>query len=144
MKIDKVEVIVPIIAILCGLMLTGLVVDIWQMVFVPIPIMTMALIFLGSLSREGRWGPTIPVLTIYGVILLAIFVWISVSMGSTELFGGLEKPMGIIYYVLWPFTTVLTGFIYAWVYSRWLSHDMEDAPSTAPQSQRAAREQGRA
>lgn len=131
MKIDKVEIIVPIIAIMCGLMLAGLVTNIWPLVFAPIPIMAMALIFLGSLNSEGNWGPTLPVLSVYGVILVAIFVWIGVSMNSSALFGGMQMAMGVIYYVLWPFITVTAGFLYAWVYSRWLSRDVAlETPAT--------------
>lgn len=125
MNLDKVDAIVIASAALLLAMLLGMVVDIWYLVFFAIPLLVTVFIGLGSLNREGNWGPTVPWLIGFGVLATALFVWAGIGMfDQTPEFGGFTSAMGVILYVMWPFFTVASGLLYAYVYKEWLRRDV--------------------
>lgn len=129
MNRDKVDALMPIVAVLLAAMLVGMVLDVWQLAWFPIPLLATVFIAFGCMNREDRWGPTKPWLLGFGVVALALFVWAGAGMMSqSPTFGGLSLAMGVTLYVIWP-ATIAATFLYAYLYSRWLSRDVREDTS---------------
>lgn len=124
MKVDKIDAIVLSCGLLFGLLFIGMLTDVWQLAFYPIPLLAMVLIALGSLNKANKWGGALLPLVVYGLILVALFAWMGVTMFDDSRLGGMQTPLGILYYVIWPFITIFSGLLYALVYSTWLKRDI--------------------
>jgi hypothetical protein len=124
MKHDRTDALVLTIGGLFALLTIGMTFDIWQLAWLPIPILSVVMIALGCLDRYGRWGASLPPVLIFGVVLTSLFVWAGLVLFDSGRFGGLQSGIGVVYYVIWPFVTVFSGLLYAVVYARWLRHDV--------------------
>lgn len=129
MNARKVDGLMPVIAVLLATMLVGMVFDVWQLAWFAMPILATVLLALGCLDRQERWGPTKPWIIGFGVLSSALFAWAATGMASQEpSFGGLSHAMGITLYIIWP-GTVASGFLYAYLYRRWLVTDIRKGTS---------------
>ncbi len=129
MNASKVDRLMPVIAVLLTMMLVGMVFDVWQLAWFAIPILSTVLLALGCLDRRERWGPTKPWIIGFGVLSIALFAWAATGMSSQEpSFGGLSPALGVILYIIWP-GTIASGFLYAYLYRRWLVIDIRKETS---------------
>lgn len=129
MNPDKVDTMIPIIAVLLAAMLVGITFNVWQLAWFALPVLATVLVALGCLNREDEWGPTKPWIIGSGVVFLALFVWAGTAMTSQEpTFGGLSAAMGVALYVIWP-VTLIAAFLYAHLYRKWLSADVREETS---------------
>lgn len=125
MNLDKVDATVIVSAVLLLAMLLGMVVGIWYLAYFATPLLVPVFMGLGPLDREGNWGPTVPWLIGFGAISTALFVWAGIGMfDRTPDFGGFTSGMGVFLYVIWPFCTIASGLLYAYVYKKWLRRDI--------------------
>ena len=132
MKHNRTDTIVLIVGALFGLMTLGLVFDIWQLALLSIPVTSTVLIALGCLNRKDEWGPSLRPVLVFGAILTALFFWAGVTMFDDGRLGGLQTPVGVVYYVIWPFITVFSGLLYAFVYGIWLRRDVVNVAGDQP------------
>lgn len=127
MKHTRTDLIVLSVGLLFALLTAGMLFDVWQLAFLPIPVLSVALIALGCLNRDEEWGPSLGPVLVFGAILTGSFFWAGVTMFDGGRLGGLQTPVGIVYYLIWPFITVFSGLLYALVYGMWLRRDVESA-----------------
>lgn len=130
MKMDKIDAFVLSCGVLLALLLAGMLTGVWQLVLYPIPVLAAALLLVGSLNSQDKLGPALLPVVVFSVPLLALFVWIGQTVSSEGRLGGLQYSLGVVYYVLWPFTTLCTGLLYAFVYQRWLKRDLKLGENT--------------
>lgn len=128
MKIDRVDGMIIAIAILLSAMLIGMLFNVWYLAFFSIPILATALMGLGTLNRDNRWGPTLPWVVGFGVISIGLFVWAGVGVASDQTpgFGGLTVAAGVMVYIAWPVLTLVSGLLYALLYNQWLRRDVKE------------------
>lgn len=124
MKFDKVDALMAAVGGLFLILLFGMATDQWLLTLAPIPVLAAVLMIIGSLNRAHRVGAALLPVGLFSLVLLAGFGWAALSVGSSSTLGGLDASLGVIYYFIWPFTTVFTGLLYALVYERWLKKDL--------------------
>lgn len=135
MRIDRVDGMILVIAILLAAMLIGMLFDVWYLAFFSIPILATALMGLGTLNRENKWGPTLPWVAGFGVISIGLFVWAGVGVISAQTpgFGGLTVAAGVLVYIAWPVLTLASGLLYALLYNQWLRRDVKEETNLSSQ-----------
>jgi hypothetical protein len=126
-KLDKIDALVLTIAGFFGLLLIGMLFDVWQLAFYPIPPLAVVLLALGSLNKRDEWGPTMLPVALFGGVLTALWIWMGLTMFDEGRLGGMQTALGVLYYFIWPFITVFSGVLYALVYSSWLKRDVDTA-----------------
>lgn len=128
MRIDRVDGMIIVIAVLLSAMLVGMLFNVWYLAFFSIPILATALMGLGTLNRENEWGPTLPWVAGFGVISVGLFVWAGIGVISSQSpgFGGLTVAAGVLVYIAWPVLTLASGLLYALLYNQWLRPDVQE------------------
>jgi hypothetical protein len=124
MKFDKIDALMGAVGVLFLALLIGMATDQWLLTLAPIPVLAAVLMIVGSLDRSNKVGNALLPVTAFSLVLLAGFMWAALSVGSSGTLGGMEMPLGVVYYFIWPFTTLFTGLLYALVYERWLKKDL--------------------
>lgn len=108
------------------LMLLGMVFDVWWLIFYPIPVLIMIFMLLGSTNRAGSFRGVMPGILAYCAVLLLLFVPMGFLQNADLRLFGLQISMGLMLYVVWPFTVLTSGALYAWVYTTWLARDHQE------------------
>lgn len=126
MKLDRVDRLVLVCFVIMVASIVGMVFDFWRLVYYAIPAMTALFMLLGGLNKREGWsravvGPA----AVFGGLMLVLFVIADALLGSDAFFGGLPAATGVFLYVIWPVTTVAGGLLFAWVYHKWLRHDLD-------------------
>ncbi|MDV8001463.1 hypothetical protein [Rhodococcus sp. IEGM 1408] len=99
--------------------LIGMLADIWQMVFLAVPLFAVVMMMLGSLRANGSWDrvSTLAIGAYCGGLGVLVLWSILTASGDSELWG-LPMSMGVIFYLIWPYTAVGAGLLYAFVFDR--------------------------
>ncbi|GAA1698869.1 hypothetical protein [Dietzia cercidiphylli] len=99
--------------------LLGMFTDTWQMVFIAVPLFAVIMMLLGSLHSDGSWErvSTIAIVA-YCSGLGVLVLWSILTASGDAVLWGLPMSMGVIFYLLWPYTAVGAGLLYALVFDR--------------------------
>lgn len=99
--------------------LLGMFTDTWQMVFIAVPLFAVIMMLLGSLHSDGSWErvSTIAIVA-YCAGLGVLVLWSILTASGDAVLWGLPMSMGVIFYLLWPYTAVGAGLLYALVFDR--------------------------
>lgn len=110
--------------------LVGMLTDTWQIVFLSIPAFGLVMMLQGSLRRDGTWD-RVSTMAIGGyiAILAVLVIWSVLSASGDATLWGLPMSMGVIVYLIWPYTAAVAGFLYAFVFDRTLKDDLVVAPA---------------
>lgn len=119
---------ITVIAISMALMLVGMLFDIPGLIFYPVPVLFLIFLLMGGVNLEGQLKKVLPGLVTYAVIFGGLFIAMVVLQDDTSLVLGLPISTAILVYLIWPFTTLTSGALYAWVYQTWLSKSNLDGP----------------
>ena len=117
----RMNIAIGVIAACMLLMGIGMVFDVPGLIFYPVPIVFALFLLLGGINLEGKLEKVVPGLVAYSVIFGALFIWMVVARESTTIVWGLPISSAILVYIIWPFTVLTSGALYAWVYQTWLS-----------------------
>lgn len=123
--LDRSDVMILSLGAVCAAATVGMVLDAWPVVFFAIPVVALLLCLLGSMRRDHTWGGAALVAVVaFGVGLLALFTWAALSMRSDTVIWGLQQGMAVFVYAIWPYTTLFSGLLYAFVYSTSLQEEI--------------------
>jgi sodium/proline symporter len=125
---------VTAVTVLAAVMLIGMVADLPDLIIYPVPILVGTLMLLGCASPTGLHRGVLAPIAGYTVVLLVVMTLMAATRHSTALLGGLPVATGILVYILWPFTVLTAGALYAWVYRVALSKDTENSPAATEQA----------
>ncbi|HJC60505.1 MAG TPA: hypothetical protein H9755_09290, partial [Candidatus Dietzia intestinigallinarum] len=91
----------------------------WQLVFLTIPLFAVVMMLKGSLRSDGTWErqSTIGIIG-YCAVLAGLVAWSILSDGSDTTLWGIPMSMGVLVYFIWPYTAVVAGLLYAFVFDR--------------------------
>ena len=99
--------------------LLGMLIDVWQMVFIAVPLFAVAMMLLGSLRANGTWDrPSSIAIGAYCAVLAVLVLWSIFTASGDAMFWGLPTSMGVIVYLIWPYTAIGAGLLYAFVFDR--------------------------
>lgn len=121
------------IAVCMLLMLTGMLFDIPGLIFYPAPVLFMIFLLMGGLNLEGEIKKVLPGLVAYALIFGGMFVVMGLLRDDPSIVFGLPISSAILIYLIWPFTVLTSGALYAWVYQTWLSKSDLDRPEDPDQ-----------
>ena len=111
--------LIHVFAGIAAFALIGMLADIWQMVFLAVPLFALAMMLMGSLRANGTWDRASSIgIVAYCAVLAALVVWSIVTASGDATFWGLPMSMGVIVYLIWPYTAVGAGLLYAFVFDR--------------------------
>lgn len=122
---------IAVIAICMLSMLVGMLFDVPGLIFYPVPALFLIFLLMGGVNLEGRLGKVLPGLIAYAVIFGGLFIAMGILQNDTTLVFGLPVSTAILVYLIWPFTTLTSGALYAWVYQTWLSKSHLDDTNDA-------------
>lgn len=99
--------------------LIGMLADIWQMVFLAVPLFALAMMLMGSLRANGTWDRASSLaIGGYCAVLAVLVVWSILTASGDATLWGLPMSMGVIVYFVWPYTAIGAGLLYAFVFDR--------------------------
>lgn len=99
--------------------LIGMIFDVWQMVFLAVPLFAVTTMLLGSLRANGTWDkPSSIAIVAYCAGLAVLVLWSVLSEAGDSTLWGLSMAMGVIVYFVWPYTAIGAGLLYAFVFDR--------------------------
>ncbi|EFV90341.1 hypothetical protein ACIQCV_11700 [Dietzia maris] len=111
--------LIHVFAGIAAFALIGMLADIWQMVFLAVPLFAVAMMLMGSLRANGTWDRASSIgIVAYCAVLAALVVWSILTASGDATFWGLPMSMGVIVYLIWPYTAVGAGLLYAFVFDR--------------------------
>ncbi|OAH43513.1 hypothetical protein AYJ66_04455 [Dietzia cinnamea] len=111
--------LIHVFAGIAAFALIGMLADIWQMVFLAVPLFALAMMLMGSLRANGTWDRASSIgIVAYCAVLAVLVVWSIVTASGDATFWGLPMSMGVIVYLIWPYTAVGAGLLYAFVFDR--------------------------
>ena len=99
--------------------LIGMLADVWQMVFLAVPLFAVTMMLMGSLRANGTWDRASSMAIVgYCGGLAVLVVWSILTASGDATLWSLPMSMGVIFYFLWPYTAVGAGLLYAFVFDR--------------------------
>lgn len=99
--------------------LIGMFTDTWQMVFLAIPLFAVVMMLLGSLRANGSWERVSTIaIGVYCAGLGVLVLWSILTASGDAVLWSMPMSMGVIFYLLWPYTAVGAGLLYAFVFDR--------------------------
>lgn len=111
--------LIHVFAGIAAFALIGMLADIWQMVFLAVPLFALAMMLMGSLRANGTWDRASSIgIVAYCAVLAALVVWSILTASGDATFWGLPMSMGVIVYFVWPYTAIGAGLLYAFVFDR--------------------------
>lgn len=112
--------------------MVGMVTDTWQIVFLSVPLFAVVMMLQGSLRKDGTWDRVSTTAIVgYCAVLAVLVVWSVVTAGSDARLWGLPVSMGVIVYLIWPYTAAVSGLLYAFVFTRTLEGEVLREPETS-------------
>ena len=116
----QIDRIVLGLSVVLSVSLVGIYLEVASLVFFPMPFVLCLLLLLPCVRNDGRHTGASVVVALFAAVMLALYtvIWIAETSGS-EIAG---KPAGgaLFVYVLWPYTVVVGGLVYAYCYRHWL------------------------
>lgn len=131
----RMDLTIGAIAACMLLMLIGMLFDVPGLIFYPVPVLFTIFLLLGGINLEGQLRKVVPGLVAYAVIFGSLFVLMVALRDDPTLILGLPISSAILVYIIWPFTTLTSGALYAWVYQTWLSKSKLDRTDTTNEPQ---------
>lgn len=115
----RADLLIHAFAAVSAFALIGMFIDVWQMVFLAVPLFAVVLMLKGSLRADGTWErrSTTAILA-YCAVLAVLVAWSILSNGSDTTLWGIPMSMAVIVYFIWPYTAVVAGLLYAFVFDR--------------------------
>ncbi|MCD2261352.1 hypothetical protein K3888_01410 [Dietzia aurantiaca] len=115
----RADMLIHAFAAVSAFALVGMLVDVWQMVFLTVPLFAVVLMLKGSLRSDGTWErqSTIGIVG-YCAVLAGLVAWSILSYNSDTTLWGIPMSMAVIVYFIWPYTAVVAGLLYAFVFDR--------------------------
>ena len=115
----RADLLIHAFAAVSALALVGMLVDVWQIVFLSVPLFAVVLMLKGSLRSDGSWekSSTVAILGYCGGLAMLV-LWSILSYGSDSTLWGIPLSMAVIVYFIWPYTAVVAGLLYAFVFDR--------------------------
>lgn len=111
--------LIHVFAGIAAFALIGMLADIWQMVFLAVPLFALAMMLMGSLRANGTWDRASSIgIVAYCAVLAVLVVWSIVTASGDATLWGLPMSMGVIVYFVWPYTAIGAGLLYAFVFDR--------------------------
>lgn len=128
MTLDRVDRLVLVCFVTTVVAIVGMFFDVWQLVYYSIPVLTVLFMLMGALNKRDEWSPAVVVrMATFGGVILALFVIANVTLHSDALIGGLPAATAVFLFGIWPVATVGAPLLFAWVYHKWLRHDIDEA-----------------
>ncbi|PTM90441.1 hypothetical protein [Dietzia psychralcaliphila] len=110
--------------------LIGMLTDTWQMVFLAVPLFAVIMMLLGSLHSDGSWERVSTIAIVgYCAGLGVLVLWSILTASGDARLWGMPMSMGVIFYLLWPYTAVGAGLLYALVFDRTIDEKRLAAPA---------------
>lgn len=134
----RINVLVLAVGGIAAAMLVGMLFNIPALILYTTPLLIFVFMLLGGINRRGSYRGVLGPIIGYAIVLGIIIVLMGVLQSSDIMWFGLPISTGILVYVLWPFATISSGLMYAWVYHSWLSRDVTDE-SPSDEATRAVR-----
>lgn len=131
----RMNLTIAAIAICLVLMLVGMLFDVPGLIFYPVPALFLIFLLMGGINLEGQLRKVVPGLIRYAVIFGGLFIAMVAFRDDATLILGLPISSAILMYLIWPFTTLTSGVLYAWVYQTWLAKSDLDGPRGAANQQ---------
>lgn len=109
----------------------GMFTDMWQVVFLCVPLFAVVMMLQGSLRQNGTWDRVSTMAIVgYCAVLAVLVVAVVVTAAGDARFWGLPASMGVIFYLIWPYTAAGAGLLYAFVFGRTLEDEVLAAPAS--------------
>ncbi|MBM7231330.1 MULTISPECIES: hypothetical protein [Dietzia] len=111
--------LIHVFAGIAAFALIGMLADVWQMVFLAVPLFAVAMMLMGSLRANGTWDRASSIgIVAYCAVLAVLVVWSILTASGDATLWGLPMSMGVIVYFIWPYTAIGAGLLYAFVFDR--------------------------
>ena len=111
--------LIHVFAGIAAFALIGMLADVWQMVFLAVPLFALAMMLMGSLRANGTWDRASSIgIVAYCAVLAVLVVWSILTASGDATLWGLPMSMGVIVYFIWPYTAIAAGLLYAFVFDR--------------------------
>ena len=111
--------LIHVVAGIAAFALIGMLADVWQMVFLAVPLFAVAMMLMGSLRANGTWDRASSIgIVAYCAVLAVLVVWSILTASGDATLWGLPMSMGVIVYFIWPYTAIGAGLLYAFVFDR--------------------------
>lgn len=133
MNLDRTDTMVAVCFTVIATATAGMLFDIWHLVYYAIPALVTLLMLMGSLNRRDEWSTTVLVsLLSFGAVLTLLFAAAHGTLYGSGFLGGLPLSTAIVFYVIWPLTTLVGPLLFVLVYQTWIRHDFtESEPESA-------------
>jgi|SRR5699024_102749 len=108
-QVDKIVISISIVFLIS---LIGMIINVWELVYYPIPIITILLMILSYVDRLKE-SIVVRTLTIFSLVTLVAFILAGFGITDTnQSFWGLSLGAGILVYIIWPLSA-MSGIVYA-------------------------------
>lgn len=128
MSLDRTDKLVAVCFAITAIATVGMFFDVWPLVYYAIPTLVALLILMGSLNQRNEWSTTVVVSVLsFGAALTVLFAAAHATLHSSGFVGGLPTSSAVIFYGIWPFSTVVGPLLFTLVYQKWIRHDFEES-----------------
>lgn len=135
MNLDRTDKLVAVCFAITAIATVGMIFDLWPLVYYAIPALVTLLVLMGSLNMRNEWSTTVLVSVLsFGAVLTLLFAASHATLYGSGFLGGLPTSSAVIFYGIWPFSTVVGPLLFALVYQKWIRHDFEEG-EPEPQTQ---------
>lgn len=99
------------------LALAGMLFGVPELLTLTLPLMMTVLMLMGALDRSNRWNRRVLGLVLaFNAVSFALWLVVTLTVSSQAVaFGGLSVAAGVFVYLAWPYYTVVSGPLYAFV-----------------------------
>ena len=133
MSLDRTDTLVAVCFAVTAVATVGMLLDIWHLVYYAIPALITLLMLIGSLNLRNEWSTSAVVWILsFGGALTLLFAASNATLHGSGSLGGLPVSSALLFYGVWPLSTVAGPLLFALVYQKWIRHDLEeDEPEPA-------------
>lgn len=115
----RIDRLMLLFAIVAGIGAIGILLDSWRTVLLCLPALVSIMLLQGTLRHDHRFDPlSTTVVVLYLLGLAVLFLAVALTGNTTARFWGLPVPTALFVYAIWPYTAILSGFLYAFVFQR--------------------------
>lgn len=119
------SILIDVFVAVAAVSTLGMLFDSWIVVWLSIPAFAAVMLLQGALDQEDRWNRSaLTAVIAFCAVLAALFIAVVLTEGSDVRWWGLPVSMALIVFVIWPYTAIVAGLLYAFVFDRSLRHDV--------------------